>query len=55
MWRKGWCGEDGVKVTLCNACGACVRMSRFAFFLDVGAFAFGGLTRDGCSSSSSSS
>ena len=33
MWRKGWCGEDGVKVTLCNACGACVRMSLLRFFL----------------------
>jgi len=25
MWRKGWVGERGVEVDLCNACGASSR------------------------------
>lgn len=25
MWRKGWAGERGVEVNLCNACGASSR------------------------------
>ena len=49
MWRKGWCGEDGVAVPLCNACGACVRIYFRLFFFSRRRRrrrAFGALTRE---------